>query len=76
MKVIDNKQLRFDPALLSSLEQGETFAVTKKDNLVAFLVPAYPMASKRPGSLAKGEFIVPAVFNDPSPDIEADFYGS
>jgi antitoxin (DNA-binding transcriptional repressor) of toxin-antitoxin stability system len=76
MKTISNERLKFDPALLAALEQGETFAVTEKNRLVAFLVPAYPPTAKRPSGLAKREFAVPADFNDPSPEIEADFYGS
>jgi len=76
MKTISHEQLKFDPALLASLEQGETFAVTHKNGLVAFLVPAYPPTAKRPSGLAEGEFVVPDNFNDPSPEIEADFYGS
>jgi antitoxin (DNA-binding transcriptional repressor) of toxin-antitoxin stability system len=76
MKTIDNKTLKLPVSLITALGAGETIALTEQDGLVAFLVPAQSPTSKRLFGLAKGEFCVPADFNDPLPDLEEAIYES
>ena len=76
MKTIDSKALKLPDSLIAALGAGEIFALMGQSGLVAFLVPAHPPATKRPFGLAKGEFTVPADFNDPLPELEHNVYGS
>jgi antitoxin (DNA-binding transcriptional repressor) of toxin-antitoxin stability system len=74
MKTIDSSALHLPPTLLAALEEGETLILTQKEARLAVIVPIGSTASLRPFGLAKGEFSVPADFNDPLPDMEDDIY--
>ncbi len=56
-------------AFLDAVERGEPAVLLRGDRTVAEVRPVIePMPGKRPYGLAKGEFVVPAEFDDPLPD--------
>jgi antitoxin (DNA-binding transcriptional repressor) of toxin-antitoxin stability system len=75
MQSIDIQDIPLPPAILVSLEKGETITLRDASGALAFIVAAHPLGSKRPFGLAKGEFTVPPDFNDPLPDLEDAIYG-
>ncbi len=76
MQTIDNSRIPLPDSLLATLALGETVAVRDTSGIVASILPAANPGTPRPHGLAKGEFTVPGDFNDPSPEIEALFYGN
>ena len=76
MKTINDQDLQLSPSHLKALGAGETLAVTHESSLVAFVIPAQPSKGKRPFGLAKGEFTVPADFNEPLSSIEEAIYSA
>jgi antitoxin (DNA-binding transcriptional repressor) of toxin-antitoxin stability system len=58
-----------DPhSYLHRVLEGETVVVFKKDQPVAEMRPLIKRSGKRPIGLAKGDFVVPADFDDPLPE--------
>jgi antitoxin (DNA-binding transcriptional repressor) of toxin-antitoxin stability system len=76
MQTINSTQCPLPPDMLERLHDGETLALEGDGSVVAFIVPAYPSGERRPFGLCSGDFSVPDDFNDPSPELEALFYGS
>jgi prevent-host-death family protein len=61
--------------LLERVAMGEEIVIAKAGTPVAKLVPLSTRPKKRRLGSAKGEFVVPADFNDPLPkEIEDLFY--
>jgi prevent-host-death family protein len=60
--------------LLERVALGEEVIIAKAGTPVAKLVPLKNAAKKRVFGSAKGDFTVPANFNDPDPEIEDLFY--
>ncbi len=75
MQTIDLQDCRISPDVLERLRRGESIAITEDGNVVAVVLPADSVEPSRPFGLCRGEFSVPANFNDPDPDLEALFYG-
>ena len=60
--------------LLERVALGEEVIIAKAGKPVAKLVAIESKSKKRIIGTAKGEFVVPDDFNDPSPEIEDLFY--
>lgn len=60
--------------LLERVAMGEEVVIAKAGTPVAKLVPVKKAPKKRVFGSAKGDFTVPANFNDPDPEIEDLFY--
>ncbi len=75
MHTINSNEINLTSVLRKTLDRGETILVSEEGHPIAFLVSAETTTSPRPFGLCKGEFEVPDDFNDPSPEIEAMFYG-
>ena len=61
---------KISPSLLSLIGKGELVAVRKGPHLLAFVIPIPDAPGPRPHGLAKGQFTVPADFNEPDFRIE------
>ena len=58
------------------VQNGERIVLCKNNKPFAQITPLkLTPEGKRPMGLARGMFTVPKDFNDPDPEIEADFYG-
>ena len=58
------------------VQNGERIVLCKNNKPFAQITPLkLTSEGKRPMGLARGMFTVPKDFNDPDPEIEADFYG-
>jgi antitoxin (DNA-binding transcriptional repressor) of toxin-antitoxin stability system len=62
--------------LLELIQAGEPFVIAREGQPIAEVVPLVGAKKKRPAGLCKGQFVVPADFDDPLPDeILREFYG-
>ena len=75
MQTIDSTELNLSTRLRQSLGNGDTVVVSEGTHQIAFIIGASNPTTLRPLGLCKGEFTVPDDFNEPSPEIEALFYG-
>ena len=78
METITLKELEDQmPELSSAIKLHQSVAVVSGDAIVAEIVPKIAKDnSPRPFGLCKGQFVVPADFNDPVPEVEDAFYGT
>jgi prevent-host-death family protein len=60
--------------LLERVASGEEVIIANAGRPVARIVAIKPKRAPRPIGTGKGDFVVPADFNDPLPDFEEDFY--
>lgn len=60
--------------LLERVARGEEVIIAKAGAPVAKLIPFEPQPKPRVFGSAKGEFTVPADFNEPDPEVEKLFY--
>ncbi len=76
MNTIDSQEMQLPSEIISALQNGSTYAISQKEGLLAFLVPAHPAQTARPSGLAKGQIVIAPDFNDPLPDYEEATYNS